>query len=93
MAPFGPHNLQPTFLTEEVYLKYPVQIIKDTHVKMVLYQKDFNGTIPAIGFGMADLAEKIEIKKPFKIAYHIDENIYQGNKSLQLILKDLKFYD
>lgn len=93
MAPFGPENLQPTFLTEEVFLKYPIQIIKEEHLKMTLCQKGNTRGIPAIGFGMAGLAEQINMEDPFKIAYHIDENNYLGNKSLQLILKDLKFYD
>jgi single-stranded-DNA-specific exonuclease len=43
-----------------------------------------------IGFGMGakyDIACK---GKPFKAAYVIDENEWQGNVSLQLRLKDIK---
>ena len=43
-----------------------------------------------IGFGMGDQIEFIKNKKPFKAAYTIDENEWNGNKNLQLKLKDLK---
>ncbi|MDH5610106.1 MAG: DHHA1 domain-containing protein, partial [Cyclobacteriaceae bacterium] len=91
MAPFGPHNQQPIFESENVYCKYAPKILKEEHLKMTLHQKG-GPSFEAIAFGMAHLAPRIDTVTPFRIAYHIDENEYMGNKSLQLTLKDIKFY-
>ncbi len=90
MAPFGPQNREPTFWSKAVYFKNPPRILKDAHLKMTLYQKDHPSGFDAIGFGMAEWAEKIGVNEPFQILYHVEENEYQGNKSLQLNLKDIK---
>lgn len=93
MAPFGPHNMQPLFVTENLRLRYPPNILKETHLKLVICQDDPTLTFDAIGFGMGDLAERLTNEKSFSMVYQIEENNYQGNKSLQMIIKDIKFYD
>lgn len=90
MAPFGPHNLQPTFLSENVIIKRPPRKIKDAHLKLTLYQGENPQGIEAIGFGLADWAEKLELNVPFRVVYHLELNEYRGHKSLQLNLKDIK---
>ena len=89
MAPFGPGNVNPVFVSRNVTTKYPPRLIKEEHLKMTLVQ---NGSQPfeAIAFGMGHFHELISEGKPFSIAYHLDENEYRGNKSLQLIIKDIK---
>ncbi len=93
MAPFGPRNMQPLFCSEDVYLKTAPQTVKEEHLRLSLYQKEDNKEFPAIAFGMGDLKDKLSTDKPIKVAYYIEENNYQGNKSLQLIIKDIKFSD
>lgn len=89
MAPFGPENPNPVFVSRNVTTKYPPRLIKNEHLKMTLAQ---NGSQPfeAIAFGMGHFLEPISQGQPFSIAYHLDENEYRGNKSLQLIIKDIK---
>ncbi len=89
MAPFGPGNLNPVFIAREVTTRYPPKLIKDEHLKMTLIQ---NGSQPfeAIAFGMGHFLEPIGTGQPFSIAFHLEENEYRGNKSLQLIIKDIK---
>lgn len=89
MAPFGPGNANPVFISRNVTTKYPPRLIKDEHLKMTLVQ---NGSQPfeAIAFGLGHFLEPISQGQPFNIAYHMDENEYRGNKSLQLIIKDIK---
>lgn len=89
MAPFGPGNANPVFISRNVTTKYPPRLIKDEHLKMTLVQ---NGSQPfeAIAFGMGHFLEPISKGQPFSVAYHMDENEYRGNKSLQLIIKDIK---
>ena len=89
MAPFGPGNPNPTFVSHQLRVKYPPRLIKDEHLKMTL-QQDNSPSIEAIGFGMHRFFEPVSTGKPFSMAYHLDENEYRGNKSLQLIIKDIK---
>jgi single-stranded-DNA-specific exonuclease len=89
MAPFGPQNLQPTFCTRKVYVKNPPRLLKDVHLKLMVYQEGYSGGFEAIGFGMGHLADSILPNRPFDIAYHLEQNEFQGNKTLQLNLKDI----
>ena len=90
MAPFGPQNLQPVFWSKRVFVKKRPRVIKDAHMKLTVYQEGHTGCFEAIAFGLAEWSEKIEINEPFQLAYHIEENEFQGNKTLQLNVKDIK---
>lgn len=91
MAPFGPQNMQPVFSSAEVKCKVEPRVLKETHLKLQVYQHTPNQSFDAIGFGMGHLKDKILKSESFKLAYHIDENNFRGNKSLQLLIKDIKF--
>ena len=49
-----------------------------------------NQTINCIGFGMGEFAEFIHQGDTVNIAFQMDINHYQGNETVQLILKDIK---
>lgn len=89
-APFGPGNRMPVFMTRDVketgYGK-PVGADK-SHLRITVAQGIQQMT--CIGFSMAEKLSITTQGKPFKIAYVIDENEWQGNVSLQLRLKDIK---
>ena len=89
MSPFGPLNMDPVFITEEVYLAAPARILKGSHLKISVHQRG-KEVFDAIGFGMAHFFHVININKPFKLCYQIDENNYNGKISLQLVIKDIK---
>ncbi len=90
MAPFGPLNMKPTFSTSSVRDNgYGKQVGADkTHLKLnIIYGSD-KRTYNAIGF---NLGEKLAIvQNEFDIVYALDENTWNGNTSIQLMLKDLK---
>jgi single-stranded-DNA-specific exonuclease len=90
-APFGPENMTPVFMTENLKdTGYGKCIGEDkTHLRMTVTQPQSN-SIVAIGFGMGDKVDLISDKKSFKSVYSIDENAWQGNVSLQLKLRDIK---
>jgi single-stranded-DNA-specific exonuclease len=91
MGPFGPENMHPVFVSENVYaLGYP-KILKKEHLKMTLMQEGLPYKIEAIGFGLAHFYEQICNNGKFHIAFTIEENNFMGNKSLQLYIKDIKF--
>ena len=91
-SPFGPGNMNPVFIAKNVMDYGNSKILKDEHLKMYLFQKDYPEIkIDAIAFGMANFLPKIQNQKPFDIAFTLEENSWNGKSSLQLMIKDLKF--
>ncbi|WBX70989.1 single-stranded-DNA-specific exonuclease RecJ [Tenacibaculum retecalamus] len=90
MAPFDPLNMKPTFSTSSVRDNgYGKQVGADkTHLKLnVIYGSD-KRTYNAIGF---NLGKKLSsVQNEFDIVYALDENTWNGNTTIQLMLKDLK---
>ena len=93
MAPFGPENPSPTLLLRNPKLAKKATLVKEEHLKLFLSGNKQVKTLEAIGFGMGQFEQEINAGRPFEILFHIEENNYRGHKSLQLILKDLKFID
>ncbi len=90
MAPFGPQNMRPVFVSKSLNDKdFARKIGKEQeHLKLNVYQKDKQHSFDAIGFGLADKID--QVKEPFDATFIIDENNWNGNTSLQLVLKDIK---
>ena len=90
-GPFGPGNMTPTFMTQNLKdIGFGKCVGEDkTHLRVVVKQGNSN-LFTGIGFGMAEKSDIACKGKPFKAAYSIDENEWQGNLSLQLRLKDIK---
>ena len=88
MGPFGPHNMQPVFATHNVRLKNKARVLKDLHLKLFVEQEGSKISFDAIGFNLSEYSDKLD--SPFSIVYTIEENNYMGNKTLQLVLKDIK---
>ncbi|HIP36576.1 MAG TPA: single-stranded-DNA-specific exonuclease RecJ [Crocinitomix sp.] len=89
-APFGPDNMKPLFVTKNVEICDAPRLLKDAHLKMTLFQEDYPDIkIDAIGFNLGEYYTQIT-EKPFNIAYHIDENVWNGKSTLQLMIKDIR---
>jgi len=91
MEPFGPENLWPHFLVKNIFDTGFSRILKEQHLRFVLRQD--NVTLTGIGFGMADKFHLLQMKKPVDIVFKIDENEWNGQKSLQLRMIDLRLSD
>ena len=90
MAPFGPLNMKPVFSSTSVRDNgYGKQVgANKAHLKLNLFQGDNKKTFNAIGF---NLGTKMEfVQNDFNVAYALDENEWNGHKTLQLVLKDIK---
>ncbi len=89
--PFGPENMTPVFASEDVFDTGYAKTIgqTDEHLKLFVKQSDSEG-FGAIGFGIGQKLQLTKNRKPFEIAYCIDENEYKNEISIQLRLKDLK---
>lgn len=90
-APFGPQNMQPTFKTDYLIDNGSRAVGADgTHLRVVLKDPDSGLTFTGIGFGMADKLPILQSGRPISIAYHLEENHFNGNVTLQLRAKDIK---
>ncbi len=92
--PFGPENMAPVFLTENVVDNGTGKVVGTTgdHLKLNLIQEaDPYKVYPAIAFQMGNLYKKIDQGQAFDICYSIDENEFMGRTNLQLNIKDIKF--
>lgn len=91
LAPFGPDNMAPTFLTRNVKDTGYSRVLKDEHLKLSLNQSEFPDIIiEGIAFGFGHLWKRVK-EEPFDIVYIITENYWQGKVSLQLMIKDIRF--
>jgi len=90
-APFGPGNMSPIFITENVYDTGYSRPIGENHVKLNITQPDFKGAgFDAIAFGFGHLFQQIHDEQlPFKVCYHIEENEWNGKVTVQLNVKDI----
>jgi single-stranded-DNA-specific exonuclease len=88
MEPFGPENMNPIFVAEKLTDTGYSKIVKDEHIRFVLRQD--NITLNGIGFYMKDKFDLLLQKKPIDVAFTIEENEYQGNKTLQLKVVDFR---
>jgi Single-stranded DNA-specific exonuclease len=88
MEPFGPGNSRPVFITRNVYNTGYSKIVKDAHLRFSL--KHDGAILTGIGFGMADKMPLLETNKPFDVIFKIDENEWNGEKTLQLKIIDIK---
>ncbi len=85
--PFGIGNEKPLFVSRQVTVTDVRAVGKDaTHLKLILTQN--NKTIPAIAFSLA----KSNIQKGdlVDIAFAVEINRWNGNKEIQLHVKDIK---
>ena len=92
MEPFGPQNSQPVFVTCNCRDAGGSRIVGNNknHLKLdIIDEKGIR--FKGIGFGMGYYLKKIKMQKTFSLLYTLDENHYNGEVSLQLNVKDLKF--
>jgi single-stranded-DNA-specific exonuclease len=88
MEPFGPENMRPTFIAKNCVDFGYTKLLKEAHIKFVLRQNEtiLNG----IGFHMADKFALLQNQKPVDVVFTIDENEWNGNKTLQLKVVDIR---
>ena len=92
-APFGPGNMSPVFASRQIYDNgMGRQIGKNLeHLKLkIVQQVGDNNCIDGVGFGFGNCYETISDYKPFDICYHIAENNFMNQTTLQIQLLDIK---
>lgn len=88
--PFGPGNLRPNFVSRGVKVEGVPTIVGSGHLKMKVSQNG-SGVFDVIGFNMHEylpIIRNAENKK-IDIAYSLEENYWNGRRSLQIRLRDI----
>jgi len=91
MGPFGPENTRPVFEAGNLYVFNSLSSFKDRHVKFLVGQEEGRNVFQAVGFDMAEFYDLLATGDSFRMAFTIEENVYNGNTSIQLRIKDIKF--
>ena len=91
MAPFGPENQRPVFEAKNVRVLNALSTFKDRHVRFLASQDGNESFFQTVGFDQIEHHEKLQMGDPFRIAFTIEENTFNGTTSVQLRLKDIKF--
>jgi single-stranded-DNA-specific exonuclease len=92
--PYGPHNMMPTFLTENV-LDYGTSRLvgkSSEHLKLDLMEANRSSAVfSGIAFSQSEHMEMIKKSLPFDICYSVTENEYRGKTYMQLNVRDIKY--
>ncbi|MFB6317751.1 single-stranded-DNA-specific exonuclease RecJ [Saccharicrinis sp. FJH54] len=91
-APFGPENMKPVFITENVRDTGGTRLVgKDAdHLKVELADPEDGIILGGIGFSMSQFNDHLKKSRPVDICYTIEENSFNGNRYIQLMIKDIK---
>ncbi len=98
MAPFGPGNPEPVFIIKNVRAEN-VTILKEKHLKFTIKQEGGKKKLVCLAFGMVDKKKDpnlttvnfLRSKIHFNLAGEIRENVFRGQSTLQVYVKDIKF--
>ena len=88
--PFGPGNLRPIFVSENVCIEGEPTIVGNGHLKMKVRQNE-SAVFDVIGFNMHEYAPKLRNcnNQKIDVAYVLEENNWNGKRTIQMRLKDI----
>ena len=89
MAPFGPQNMAPVFISKGVTLVGPAQIVGAKHLKLSIKQQN-SAIFECIAFGLGEFESILEPNQTFAVCYTIEENVWKEKRRLQLNIKGIK---
>lgn len=95
-APFGPGNMSPVFQTDDLIDTGYSRIVGKNHLKLNVVHQQIN-VLPfsGIAYQQGDFLKNIRAldghpNRPFSICYHLEENEWNGNVTLQLNVKEIQ---
>ncbi len=91
LAPHGPENTKPLFLTRNVYDYGTSKVVgrHQEHIKLELVDSKSAVVMNGIAFGQSAAARYIKSKRSFDIVYTIEENAYKRGE-VQLQIEDIR---
>lgn len=92
-GPFGPGNMKPVFCTRRVFdYKGNSRLVgrDQEHLKLEMVDSSCENVMNGIAFRMKDYNDDLKAFNPLDICYTIEENVFNGNTSMQLQIRDIK---
>ncbi len=89
LAPYGPQNMRPVFLMDDVSLIGEPRLVGDNHLlfRVMGAKRAFD----VIGFGFGEKITELRAKRDVKLAFVLENSTYSGREELKLRVKDMKF--
>ncbi len=93
-TPFGPMNMRPAFLAEEVEISSYIKVAGGRHLIFAVRQKGCDRVFDCVAFEMSEYADKLSGNDTLiDIVFTIDHMRREGRIFPQLKIKDLKIKD
>ncbi len=91
-GPFGPGNMKPVFSTKNVMDYGSSRLVgrEQEHLKLELVDPSSENVMNGIAFGMYEFNDHLKSMKPLDICYTLEENTFNGNTNIQLMIRDIK---
>jgi len=91
-GPFGPGNMKPVFVTKKVIDYGTSRLVgKDQeHLKLELVDNSSENVMNGIAFRMHTFNDHLKALNPLDICYTIEENNFNGNTNIQLMIRDIQ---
>jgi single-stranded-DNA-specific exonuclease len=88
LAPFGPRNACPLFVSYNLDVVGEPRIVGNNHLK---FRVGKNGKVfDVIAFNLGDAIEQLREKRKVDIVYNIEENKWMDRNTIQFKVKDLR---
>lgn len=88
LEPYGELNKTPLFMFKNLKINSIRALSEGKHLKLTL--KEDNFMINAIGFNMGELSENYLIDDKIDIVGSLEINSFNGNDSIQIVIKDIR---
>ncbi len=91
-GPFGPGNMKPVFVSKKVFDFGTSRLVgkEQEHLKLELVDSSSENVINGIAFRMQQYNDHLKALNPLDICYTLEENTFNGNTNIQLMIKDIK---
>jgi len=89
LAPFGPGNRNPVFVSKNLVDAGGTYILKNNHLKLSVKTPDDERVIAGIGFGLGERFFELPVGS-FELCYTLEKNTWKGKSSIQLNVKDFR---
>ncbi|MGB1205401.1 MAG: single-stranded-DNA-specific exonuclease RecJ [Chitinophagales bacterium] len=88
-APFGPTNLKPVFVAQDVEDTGWSAIVGRNHLKLFARQQG-SRSLKGIGYNLGEKYLPVVKDAPFDVCFSLEENRYNKITSIQMNIKDIK---
>ena len=90
MEPFGIGNPKPVFIFKRLHIESPARIVGEKHLKFVFSDHSKENKIDGIWFSSLAFLKILKDNETMDVVGAIDENYFRGNRTMQIIIKDIR---